>query len=355
MVFTAGDIAQQLQGEVIGDPSVKLSGFAPATSAKAGDLTFAENATYLVRAEQSAAAAILVDGDLTSTKKVVVRVPNARIAFARALSLFFPDPVFAPGVHPTAVVAASAQVDPSAHIGPYCVVGEQVKIAAGVVLRAFNYVGDQSQIGDETHLFPHVTLYARTQVGKRVRIHAGTIVGSDGFGYVQDQGVHRKVTQAGHVIISDDVEIGANVTIDRGTLGPTIIGRGTKIDNLVMIAHNVVVGENCLLVAQVGIAGSTKLGNYVTLAGQVGVAGHLKIADHVTVAAQSGVMNDISDGEKWLGSPARPDRQMKRQLIAMQQLPDLIRRVQELEKKLQMGAPPVIPAVVNKPPIEKRD
>src|SRR5262249_43256037 len=160
-------------------------------------------------------------------------------------------------------------------------------------------------------LFPNVTLYARTQIGNRVRIHAGTIIGSDGFGYVQDAGVHRKVPQIGNVVIGDDVEIGANVTVDRGALGPTVIGKGTKIDNLVQIAHNVVVGEHCLIISQVGIAGSTRLGNYVTLGGQVGLAGHLKIGNRATVAAQSGVMHDIPDGEVWLGAPAQPDRQTK--------------------------------------------
>jgi UDP-3-O-[3-hydroxymyristoyl] glucosamine N-acyltransferase len=167
-----------------------------------------------------------------------------------------------------------------------------------------------------------------------VRIHSGTVVGSDGFGYVQDAGINRKVPQIGCVIIRDDVEIGANVTIDRGALGPTVIGRGTKIDNLVQIAHNVTIGEHCLVVSQAGVAGSSKLGNYVVLAGQVGIAGHLKIGNHVSVAAQSGVMRSIPDGEKWLWSPAQPDRQAKRQMIALQQLPDLLRRFNELEKKL---------------------
>jgi UDP-3-O-[3-hydroxymyristoyl] glucosamine N-acyltransferase len=163
------------------------------------------------------------------------------------------------------------------------------------------------------------------------------VVGADGFGYVPDAGMHRKVPQIGNVIIRDDVEIGANVTIDRGALGPTIIGRGTKIDNLVQVAHNVCIGEHCLIVSQAGIAGSTKLGNYVTLAGQVGVAGHLKIGNRVVVAAQSGVMTNIPDGEKYLWSPAQPDRQAKRQMIALQQLPELLKRVTELEKKVAPG------------------
>jgi UDP-3-O-[3-hydroxymyristoyl] glucosamine N-acyltransferase len=333
-IQSAADIARQLGGVVIGDGSVKITGFAPATEARSGDLTFAENEIYFQRAVESAAAAILIDGNYSSPKKTLIRVPNARIAFARVLPIFFPDRKFAPGIHPSAVIAASAQIDCTAHIGPHCVVEEDVVVGPGVILQAGNHVGTKSQIGSGSHLFPNVVLYAQTRVGHRVRIHAGSVIGSDGFGYVFDAGVHRKISQIGSVVIHDDVEIGANVTIDRGALGPTIIGKGTKIDNLVQIAHNVVIGENCLVVSQAGIAGSTKLGQYVTLAGQVGLAGHLKIGDKVTVAAQSGVMHDIPAGEKWFGYPAQPDRQMKRQLIAIHQLPELLRRVAELEKLL---------------------
>lgn len=331
MMFTAAQIAKEVNGTIEGDGSVALTGFAPATAAKAGDLTFAENELFFHKGEQSAASAILIDGPFKSERKVIIRVANARIAYARVLPLFFPEPTFAPGVHASAVVAASAQIDPSAHIGPNCVIGEKVKIAARVVLRGGNHIGDGCSIGEDTRLFPNVTLYNLTQVGLRVRIHAGSVIGSDGFGYVFDGGIHRKVPQVGQVIIHDDVEIGANVTIDRGALGPTVIGKGSKIDNLVQIAHNVTIGEHCLLIAQVGIAGSTRLGNYVTLAGQVGIAGHLTIGHQAIIAAQSGVMHHVPDKGKYLGAPAQPDRQAKRQMIALQQLPELIRRVKELE------------------------
>lgn len=334
MPYTALQIAELIGGVVIGDSAIALSGFSPAGAAKPGDLTFAENEVYFERAEQSAAAAILVDGDFRSASKALIQVPNARIGFAKAMSIFFPEQKYAAGVHPSAVVEASAKIDPSAHIGPLCYVGKNAKIAAGVVLQGQDYVGDGCEVGDECLLHPTVTLYPRTQLGRRVRIHAGTIVGSDGFGYVFDSGMHRKVPQVGNVILHDDVEIGANVTIDRGALGPTVIGKGSKIDNLVQIAHNVAIGEHTLVVAQTGIAGSTRLGNYVTIAGQVGLAGHLKIGNRVTVTAQSGVMHDIPDGQKWFGSPAMPDRKMKRQVLAMQQLPELLRRVAELEKRL---------------------
>jgi UDP-3-O-[3-hydroxymyristoyl] glucosamine N-acyltransferase len=334
MPTTAAEIARLLDGEVVGDGTVTLRSFAAADHAQPGDLTFAENAEFLARAEQSAASAILVGKDAAASKKVLIRVANPRAAFARVLPLFFPEPVYAPGIHPTAVVAASAKIDPSAHLGPYCVIGERVTIGARTVLQGGNHVGTDSALGADNNLFPNVTLYPRTQVGARVRIHAGAVIGSDGFGYVFDAGAHRKVPQVGNVVIGDDVEIGANVTIDRGALGSTVIGRGAKIDNLVQIAHNVVVGEHCILVAQVGIAGSTKLGNYVVLGGQVGLAGHIQIGSQATVAAQSGVMHNIPAGEKWFGTPAQPDKQTKRQLLALQRLPELLRRVAELEKKL---------------------
>ncbi len=333
MNFTVAEIAKHLDGEVVGNATAILKGFAPADSARPGDLTFAENEDFFARAEKSAATAIIAEKRFSPAKKILIRVPHARIAFAKALTLFFPERTFAAGIHPTAVVAPDAQIDPTAHIGPYCVIGARVHIGARTVLQGGNFIGEDSTLGEDTNLFPHVTLYARTKIGRRVRIHASTVIGSDGFGYVQDGNIHRKVPQIGNVVIGDDVEIGAGVMIDRGALDSTVIGQGTKIDNLVQIAHNVEVGEGCLLVAQSGIAGSSKLGNFVVLAGQSGIAGHLKIGNQVTITGKSGVMHDIPDGEKWLGIPAQPDKQSKRQLIAMQHLPVLLRRVTKLEKE----------------------
>jgi len=332
--YTTGQIAERIGATVIGDPNLPLTGFAPADSAKPGDLTFAENESYFARAKQSAASAILVAEDFSPDTKTLIRVTNARVAFAQVLPLFFPEPTFTAGIHPSAVVAATAQVDPTAHIGPHCVVGERVKIGPGTVLISQVYVGDDCSVGEQTRLFPHVTLYQRSHLGKRVRIHAGAVIGADGFGYVFDGSEHRKVPQVGQVLIQDDVEIGANTTIDRAALGATIICKGTKIDNLVQIAHNVTIGEHSIIVAQVGIAGSTKIGAYVTVAGQAGIAGHLRIGDRVTLAAQSGVMHHIPEGQKWMGSPAQPDRVTKRQLLAIERLPDLLRRVHELERRL---------------------
>lgn len=334
MPHTVADIAKHVRGEILGDPTARITGFAPAESAKRGDLTFAETDAYFAAAEASAATAILIAGERRSDTKTLIRVKNARVAFAKVLPLFFAEPVLEGQRHPTAVIPKTAFVDDTAYIGPHCVIGEHCRIEARAVLLGGNHLGDNCVVGEDTKLFPNVVLYARTQVGKRVRLHAGCVIGSDGFGYVFDSGAHQKVLQVGHVIIGDDVELGANTTVDRGAIGPTVIGNGTKIDNLVQIAHNVQLGEHCIIVSQAGVAGSTKLGNYVVLGGQVGIAGHLKIGNQVTIAAQSGVMHHIPDGEKWFGSPAMPDRQMKRQLLAAQELPELLRRVKELEKQL---------------------
>jgi UDP-3-O-[3-hydroxymyristoyl] glucosamine N-acyltransferase len=334
MTLTTAEIAKLLAGEVLGDANATLTGFANADSAKPGDLTFAETEEFFLAAENSAATAIIAGKNSSSAKKTVIRVDNPRLAFAKALAVFFPEPKFVAGIHPTAAIAATAQIDPSAHIGPHCTIGERVKIGANVVLQAGNFIGDDSVIGDETNLFSNVTIYPRTQIGKRVRIHAGAVIGSDGFGYVFDSGFHRKVPQVGNVVIGDDVEIGSNTSVDRGALGSTVIGKGTKIDNLVQVGHNVELGEYCILCAQVGIAGSAKLGKYTVLAGQVGIAGHLKIGNQVTIGSKSGVMHNIPDGEKWLGIPAQPDKQAKRIMIAMQRLPDLFKKIAAWEKKL---------------------
>jgi UDP-3-O-[3-hydroxymyristoyl] glucosamine N-acyltransferase len=334
MTLTTAEIAKLLAGEVLGDANATLTGFANADSAKPGDLTFAETDAFFTAAENSAATAIIAGKNSSSTKKIIIRVDNPRLAFAKALAVFFPEPKFIAGIHPSAAIAASAQIDPTAHIGPHCTVGERVQIGANAVLQSGDFIGDDSALGDETNLFSNVTVYPRTQIGKRVRIHAGAVIGSDGFGYVFDSGFHRKVPQVGNVVIGDDVEIGSNTSVDRGALGSTIIGKGTKIDNLVQVGHNVELGEYCILCAQVGIAGSAKLGKYTVLAGQVGIAGHLKIGNQVTIGSKSGVMHNIPDGEKWLGIPAQPDKQAKRIMIAMQRLPDLFKKIAAWEKKL---------------------
>ena len=335
MSFTASQIAERVKGEVVGDGSTPLTGFATADNAREGDLTFADKEEYFTAAEQSAATAILVSGDFSSPKKVVIRVANARIAVARLLPVFFPPDQHPQGIHPSATIDPSAKIDATAHIGPNCVVGAGVQIGPRSVLLGGNYVGRDSRLGEDCCLFPNVVVYSKTVIGHRVAIHAGTVIGADGYGYAFDEGRHRKVLQVGNVVIHDDVEIGANSAIDRAALGSTVIGAGTKIDNLVHVAHNVVMGRHCLVMGQAGFAGSTRLGDYVVIASQSGIAGHLKLGNQSMVGAKSGVMRDIPDGGKVLGIPAMPGQQAKRQVIAIQQLPDMVHRLRALEKQVE--------------------
>jgi UDP-3-O-[3-hydroxymyristoyl] glucosamine N-acyltransferase len=335
MALTTGQVAAQLRGELIGDANIVLTGIAPAESARPGNLTFAESDRYFAAAEQSQAAAILVSGPFTSSQKTLIRVANARVSMARLLPVFFPAEPHPQGIHPSAVIDASAQIDATAHVGPNCVVGPRVRVGARSVLMAGNYLGRDCRLGDDVCLFPNVLIYPRSEIGNRVVIHGGSVIGSDGYGYVFDEGIHRKILQLGNVVIQDDVEIGANAAIDRAALGSTVIGQGTKIDNLVHVAHNVVIGRHCLIMGQVGFAGSTRLGDYCVIASQSGIAGHLTLGKQATVGAKSGVMRDIPDGGTVLGIPAMPDKQTKRSWIGIQQLPETTRRLRQLEEDVK--------------------
>jgi UDP-3-O-[3-hydroxymyristoyl] glucosamine N-acyltransferase len=250
------------------------------------------------------------------------------------LPLFHPATEYAAGIHASAVIDPSAQVDASAHIGPFCVVGPRARIGKRSALLASVNIGTDCVVGDDTRLHPNVVIYPGCSIGSRVSIHSGTVIGADGYSYVFDEGRHRKMLQVGIVIIHDDVEIGANTAIDRGALGPTVIGQGSKIDNLVHVAHNVQIGKHCLIMGQVGFAGSVQMGDYAVIASQSGVADHLTLGKQSIVGAKSGVMRDVPDGALVLGVPAIPDKQAKRQFIAIQQLPELIRRTRELEKQV---------------------
>jgi UDP-3-O-[3-hydroxymyristoyl] glucosamine N-acyltransferase len=339
MSFTAAALAEHVQGEVVGDGQVELAGLAAAADARPGDLTFAEKESYWVAASGSQASAILVGTGMASSPKVLIRVPNVRVAMARLLPLLYPPPHFPAGVHPSATVAPSAKVDPTAHLGPYVVVGDRAVVGARCALLGGNHLGADSRLGEDSLLFPGVVIYPGCLIGSRVRIHAGSVIGADGYGYVFDQSFHRKILQVGKVVIGDDVEIGANASLDRAALSVTTIGAGTKIDNLVHIAHNVSIGRHCLIMGQVGFAGSTTVGDYAVVASQSGIAGHLSIGRQATIGAKSGVMRDVPDQGVVLGIPAVADKQAKRQWVATQQLPDLIRRVRELEQKLEKTLP----------------
>jgi UDP-3-O-[3-hydroxymyristoyl] glucosamine N-acyltransferase len=251
------------------------------------------------------------------------------------LLLFHPTAPVTPGVHPSAIVAAEARVDATAAVGPLAVVERGARIDAGVRVGAQCYIGTGVEIGEGSTLGPRVTLLTGVRLGRRVLVHAGAVLGADGFGFAFDGARHRKIPQVGGVVIEDDVEIGANTTIDRATLGDTIIRRGTKIDNLVQIGHNAEVGEHSILIAQVGVSGSSRLGRGVVLAGQVGVADHVTIGDGAMVAAQGGVPSSLEAGGRYLGTPARPILEAKRILAAESRLPQLLQRVRALERAVE--------------------
>ena len=310
--FTLGEIAEALHARLDGDPARVVTGVAPLESAGPEQISFLTDSRYRDAARASRAGAFLVSADVADLPAPTLHSPEPQQALIALIGLFHPARPAPPGVDRTAVVAPDARVDPGAAIGPLCVVESRAVIGPGVRLHALVYVGAGVEIGEASVVYPHVSLREGVRIGRRVVIHAGAVLGADGFGFAFDGSAHRKIPQVGGVLIEDDVEIGANSTIDRATFGDTVVGRGTKIDNLVQIAHNVVIGEHSLLAAQVGVAGSSRLGRGVMLGGQVGVADHLTVGDRVIAGAQAGIATNIAPGEKLWGTPTRPIMQFKR-------------------------------------------
>jgi UDP-3-O-[3-hydroxymyristoyl] glucosamine N-acyltransferase len=338
--FTLAELAGRLGGEVDGNGDRVITGVASLKDAGPGDLTFVAGSRYQEEFSSTGAGAVIAGAKLEAPGRDLLRVANPHLAFAQVVDLFFPPHKPSPGVHPSAVVEEEAVIDPSAAVAAFCFVGRGSRVGAGTVLGPYCHVGPWSSIGTDTLLHPRVTLLDRSVIGCRVTIHSGTVIGSDGFGYVFDGLEHRKIPQVGRVEIADDVEIGACVTIDRATVGATRIGKGTKIDNLVQIAHNVEVGEKAVIVAQVGIAGSTRIGNGALIGGQVAIAPHLVVGDGARLAARTGVLRDVPAGETMSGNGPLPHRQWLRSEAAFVKLPeirqtvkDLLKRVEELEKK----------------------
>ncbi|MBI4915148.1 MAG: UDP-3-O-(3-hydroxymyristoyl)glucosamine N-acyltransferase [Acidobacteria bacterium] len=329
--YTLAELAARVGGTVVGDGERVLAGIRPLDDAAPEHLSFYHNRRYLESARASRAGALLVaePGQFPGRDLLVCREPYP--AFAKLLEIFHPQHRPPTGVHPSAVVAPSARLGAGASVGPTAVVGERAVVGDRAVLGPGAIVGDDAEVGTDTWLHPHVVIEPRCRVGARCILHAGVVVGSDGYGFATVGGTHHKVPQVGIVVVEDDVELGANVCVDRATLGETRIGRGTKVDNLVQVGHNVQVGEGCLLVAQAGIAGSTKLGRYVVMAGQSGAAGHLHLGDGTQVTAQSGVMTDTAAREVVSGMPARPQREFLRAMANLFQLDALKRRVKGLE------------------------
>jgi len=335
-VFTIGEIADMVGGEVIGDTEIEISGAAGIKEADQKQITFVENAKILNWAEESEAAAIIVPENITDSNKTVVCVKNPRLAYAIVSAVFVPNVFYKSGKAPSAVISESAEIGKDVSIHPQVVIEEDVVIGDNSILAPGVFVGKGSRIGSNTIIHPNVVIEYKSIIGSNVIIHGGTVIGSDGYGFVSTEDGHQKIPQTGNVIIEDDVEIGANVTIDRGTSGPTVIGEGTKIDNLVQIAHNVRIGPECLLIAQVGIAGSTEIGKRVILAGKTGVVGHIKIADNTIVAAMSIITKSTSPGVFYSGNPAQNHKAELKEQAALRKLPVLIRTIKEMEKRIKI-------------------
>jgi UDP-3-O-[3-hydroxymyristoyl] glucosamine N-acyltransferase len=333
--LTAAAIAAAVGGTVRGDPEATVSAVAPLDRAEPHHLSFLASARYasLLAGRQGGAGVVLVTPDLAESPgetRARVVVANPHEALLSLLATLHPPAAHVAAVHATAVIGRGARIGDRVAIGPYVVIGDGARIGAGAALDAHVVVGAGVTIGDECHVYPGVTLYSGTSLGARVRVHAGVRLGSDGFGYVFRGGVHDKIPHVGRCVVEDDVEIGANTTIDRGSIDDTVIGAGTKIDNLVHVAHNVRIGRLCLIMAQVGIAGSVRVEDGCILAGQAGIAGHHTIGRGARLAAQAGAFGDVPAGETWSGYPARPHREALRAQAAMFRLPSLLRGIERL-------------------------
>jgi UDP-3-O-[3-hydroxymyristoyl] glucosamine N-acyltransferase len=336
MIRTAKELAEYLGCALEGNGAAQICGVASPASARAEDLIYVESKRHLDRAAASAARCVVIAPDLSVSGKVLLRAANPKLAFARAAEWLVPPPPIAQGIHPTAVIAPSARLAPGAAVGPYAVIEEDAQIGAGTEIGAFCYVGRGASLGEGCRLHPRVTLYAGARLANRVILHSGAVIGSDGFGYVADEGgKHWKFPQVGEVELQDDVEIGANTAIDCGSLDRTQVGAGTKLDNLVHVAHNVSIGQNTVIAAQTGISGSSMVGRNVAIGGQVGVADHCEIEDGAVIGAQAGIPTGktVRSAQIVWGTPARPLDKFKKQFAWFSRLPELADRIKRLERR----------------------
>lgn len=323
--YTARALQAQLGGTLSGDPDVTLVGVNGLEYARSGEVTFAKSPTYAPQAQQSRASLILVPLDFPAIEgRTLLRVENPRLAFLKALALLQPTATSKTGVHRQAVVAPDAVLGEGVTIRECAVIRSRARIGRETIIESGVHVGESVSIGERCFIGPNVVIMRDCQIGNRVIIHGGTVIGADGFGYVWAEGRYLKIPQLGNVVIEDDVELGANVCVDRATFGSTSIKRGTKIDNLVQIAHNDVIGEDVTMSGQAGLAGSVKVGNRVIFGGQVGVADHITIGDDARLGAGSGVIKDVRPGETVWGFPARPIKRVKEELAALALLPELL-------------------------------
>ena len=328
------EIAELVGGKVRGDESIEIEGVSGIEEAKKGEIAFISDKRHLPLLDTTQASAVIVSREVKEAKVPLIQVENPYLAFAEVMRILVPYEKPAQGVHPSAIVSEGVDLGKGVSIGAHSVLEEGVRIGDNTIIYPLVYIGKGSRIGRDCIIYPQVMIREGVEIANRVIIHSGAVIGSDGFGYIPHEGRHHKVPQIGKVVIEDDVEIGASVTIDRATLGKTWIKRGVKIDNLVQIAHNVVIGEDSIIVAQVGISGSTEIGKGVTLAGQVGVVGHIKIGEGAIVGAQAGVTKSVPPKTIVSGYPARPHAQAKRIEASVLRLPELHRLVRELKRRI---------------------
>jgi UDP-3-O-[3-hydroxymyristoyl] glucosamine N-acyltransferase len=332
LTMTAAEIARFLNGRLVGDGAVVVKGLAKIEEATPHDLSFVANVKYVRYLEETQAAVVLVSRGSKPTSRTTIEVEDPYVDFLRLLELFHPKASWLkPGVDPSAVVDPTAVIGEDVTVGAHSYIGPRVRLGNQTAVYPLAVLAADVSIGEHCEIHSHVSIREGARLGNRVVIHDGAVIGSDGFGFAPTETGYRKVPQLGIVVIEDDVEIGANTTIDRATLGDTLIGKGTKLDNLIQVAHNVTIGSNTVIAAQTGISGSAKIGNDCRLGGQVGLAGHLRVADRAQIAAQSGVGGDVPAGETVSGSPSRPHALWKRIEASLTRLPDLFKRVRALE------------------------
>lgn len=329
------ELAQAIEGRLVGSGETIVTGVSSLEHAKTGDLVFVGNPKLHGAARSSKATALLVAEPLDEETRPQILTPNPLYAFARIVREYFIPTPPPKGIAQEVIRGTDVQIGPDGSIHPFVTIGDRVKIGARVTLYPGVFLGDDTVIGDDSTLFPHVTVLQGCTVGARVILHSGTVIGSDGFGYVQHQGRHHKIPQMGNVVIEDDVELGANVTVDRATLGQTIIKQGTKVDNQVQIAHNVQVGENCIIVAQVGVAGSTTIGNSVMIGGQAGLVDHLTVGDGAKIAAGSGLSHNLMPGQIVIGRPAIDHITFLKSQALVPKLPEFRNQLRELQARIE--------------------
>jgi len=327
------ELADLVGGKLKGREDITIKGVTKIEEAKKGEITFAVSQKFLLLAEKSEVSAIIVSEQLESLIKPIIQVADPRLAFAKILEVFAPPPPEFKGIHPSAIIDKRAKIGERVNIGPYCIIEEGVRVDSDVYISGFCYLGKNVLVGEGSFLHPKVSLLDRVSIGKRGVVHSGATIGSDGFGFVKrEDGSYYKIPQTGKVVIGDDVEIGANVTIDRATTGETRIGKGTKIDNLVHIAHNVNIGQNVVIVALVGISGSCQIGDGAILAGQAGINDHVSIGANAIIGAKAAVTKDVPSNAFFIGIPARHHLAQKRIIAVTHRLPELAKKVQKLEK-----------------------